>query len=201
MGLSDKILLARKNKGLTQEQLADLSNVTVRTIQRIESGESMPRPYTLQTIAAALDIPFETLRSTGMDHNDKLNAAILATSKEETGKHFLQMLCLSCFSYLVIPFVHFLVPAYLLRKAGEQHPAVIAFARKVIRAQVTWLIVLHSLMFATLAFNLISIAWFRNTQLVSYLWPFFMMYLINAVIITAALLRIKKVNMSTVPQG
>ncbi|MFD1164068.1 helix-turn-helix domain-containing protein [Sphingobacterium daejeonense] len=51
MELSQKIALLRKQKGLTQEQLAERAGVTVRTIQRIESGETIPRAYTLQNLA------------------------------------------------------------------------------------------------------------------------------------------------------
>lgn len=48
----------RIQKGMTQEDLADKTEVTARTIQRIESGEVDPRAYTLQMIAKALDVDF-----------------------------------------------------------------------------------------------------------------------------------------------
>ena len=51
----------RLKKGITQEDLAAKTDISVRTIQRIESGEVDPRAYTLQSIAAALDVDFEVL--------------------------------------------------------------------------------------------------------------------------------------------
>ena len=51
--LGKKISDLRKEKGLTQEELVDLCNINVRTIQRIESGEVTPRSYTLKTILKA----------------------------------------------------------------------------------------------------------------------------------------------------
>jgi len=48
----------RVKKGLTQEELAKKSEVSTRTIQRIENGEVEPRAYTLQMIAKALDFDF-----------------------------------------------------------------------------------------------------------------------------------------------
>lgn len=48
----------RVKKGLTQEELADMTEVSARTIQRIENGEVDPRAYTLQMIAKALDVDF-----------------------------------------------------------------------------------------------------------------------------------------------
>lgn len=51
----------RLKKGITQEDLAARTDISVRTIQRIESGEVDPRAYTLQSIAAALEVDFEVL--------------------------------------------------------------------------------------------------------------------------------------------
>ncbi|QCR23159.1 helix-turn-helix domain-containing protein [Pontibacter sp. SGAir0037] len=53
--LGKKILDLRKAKGLTQEELVEKCNISVRTLQRIESGEVTPRSYTIRIIFAALD--------------------------------------------------------------------------------------------------------------------------------------------------
>jgi transcriptional regulator with XRE-family HTH domain len=53
--LGKKIAELRKAKGLTQEELVEKCNLSVRTLQRIESGEVTPRSYTIKTIFAALD--------------------------------------------------------------------------------------------------------------------------------------------------
>ena len=53
--LGRKITELRKEKGLTQEELVDRCNISVRTLQRIEAGEVTPRSYTVRTILAALD--------------------------------------------------------------------------------------------------------------------------------------------------
>jgi transcriptional regulator with XRE-family HTH domain len=57
--LGKKIADLRKAKGLTQEELVDKCNLNVRTLQRIESGEVVPRTYTIRLIFEALDFPFE----------------------------------------------------------------------------------------------------------------------------------------------
>lgn len=59
--LGKKISDLRKEKGLTQEELVDLCNINVRTIQRIESGEVTPRSYTLKTILKALNYDLEEI--------------------------------------------------------------------------------------------------------------------------------------------
>ena len=195
MELSQKIAIARKKKGLTQEQLADLTNITVRTIQRIESGESTPRAYTLKTIATALEISFEELNTTG-SHDVHHSAG---TSGEANSKHFLEMLCLSCFSYILIPFVHFLVPRHILKKSNEQNPKVVAFARRVIKVQLYWKAALWIIMLLTLAYNIIMAANQQRAYLLNYLWPFFIMYFINALIISVYLRRIRKTDFSLQP--
>jgi len=60
--LGKKITELRKAKGLTQEELVEKCNISVRTIQRIESGDVTPRSYTVKTILAALDFDFNTIR-------------------------------------------------------------------------------------------------------------------------------------------
>lgn len=61
--LGKKISELRKKKGFTQEELVDLCNMNVRTIQRIESGEVTPRSYTLKAILKALDYDLEEIKS------------------------------------------------------------------------------------------------------------------------------------------
>jgi transcriptional regulator with XRE-family HTH domain len=53
--LGKKIAELRKAKGLTQEELVEKCNLSVRTLQRIESGEVTPRSYTVKAIFTALD--------------------------------------------------------------------------------------------------------------------------------------------------
>lgn len=53
----------RNEKGLTQEELVEKCNISVRTIQRIEAGEVTPRNYTIKTILAALDYNLENIKS------------------------------------------------------------------------------------------------------------------------------------------
>ena len=52
--LGNRISELRKAKGLTQEELVERCNISVRTIQRIETGEVNPRSYTVKTILSAL---------------------------------------------------------------------------------------------------------------------------------------------------
>ena len=61
--LGNKISQLRKAKGLTQEELVERCNISVRTIQRIETGDVNPRSYTVKTILSALESNFNELHS------------------------------------------------------------------------------------------------------------------------------------------
>lgn len=56
--LGKKIAESRKEQGLTQEELVERCNISVRTLQRIECGEAKPRIYTLKEIFNALGLDF-----------------------------------------------------------------------------------------------------------------------------------------------
>jgi transcriptional regulator with XRE-family HTH domain len=57
--LGKKIAELRQAKGLTQTELAEMCNLGLRTIQRIESSEVNPRSFTLRVIFASLDYEIE----------------------------------------------------------------------------------------------------------------------------------------------
>lgn len=58
---AERILTIRKSKGFSQELLAEQSGVSLRTIQRVEQGETVPRGHTMQALATALNVPLEAL--------------------------------------------------------------------------------------------------------------------------------------------
>jgi len=53
--LSQRVKELRKKKGLSQEELAKMSGLSLRTIQRVENKEAEPTGDTLKRIATALD--------------------------------------------------------------------------------------------------------------------------------------------------
>lgn len=51
----------RNEKGLTQEQLAEMVSVSPRTISQIENGKNFPHSIILYRIADALKVDYNTL--------------------------------------------------------------------------------------------------------------------------------------------
>lgn len=61
--LGKRLSALRKDKGLTQEELVEKSHVSVRTIQRIEAGEVLPRAITIRILLEALGEQYESFIS------------------------------------------------------------------------------------------------------------------------------------------
>jgi transcriptional regulator with XRE-family HTH domain len=74
----DSLLLIQKlrlQRGWSQEQLAELTGLSVRTIQRVERGQN-PSAESLKAIAAVLDVDFGALREAHM--TPSVNQAVSA---------------------------------------------------------------------------------------------------------------------------
>lgn len=67
MDFGKKLIEVRNSKGLTQDEVAEKCNVTVRTIQRIESGTVKPRAFTIKIISEVLGFDFFETSNTGYD--------------------------------------------------------------------------------------------------------------------------------------
>ncbi|HEX9972185.1 MAG TPA: PspC domain-containing protein [bacterium] len=59
LDIGKKVAELRKQKGFSQDGLAYLCKMNVRSIQRIEAGNVQPRPYTLKVLSEVLDFKFE----------------------------------------------------------------------------------------------------------------------------------------------
>lgn len=63
--IGEKIAELRKRKGMTQDEVAEQANINLRTVQRIENGETEPRGHTLSSICKVLDINIEDILDYG----------------------------------------------------------------------------------------------------------------------------------------
>jgi XRE family transcriptional regulator, regulator of sulfur utilization len=186
MQLGKKIATARKLKGLTQDELAELSQITVRTIQRIEADANTPQSFTLKAIAKALDIEYESLV------NLEPEASTVNPATDDL-RHFMILFNFSCFTYIIIPWVHSLVPMAILKKRMDIPAAAIHYCRTIIRRQVYWVITLHLAMLAVFGYNY-ALASVKGSKegLIAYSWPFLLMYFVNAIVILFQHLQIRK---------
>ena len=110
--LGRKIVELRKAKGMTQEELVEKCNISVRTIQRIETGDVTPRSYTVKTILTALDYELDDVFDSSEQQSKPAAAwwqkALLTDSITEDQNVLLRnmnLACISSIAYFVLGFL------------------------------------------------------------------------------------------------
>jgi transcriptional regulator with XRE-family HTH domain len=78
ISLGDRIREARKNKGLTQKQLADLIGAKHNSVSDWENNKNKPDPNTIKQLMKALDVDANTLLGWDNKENIKSDAKELA---------------------------------------------------------------------------------------------------------------------------
>ncbi|TRZ40971.1 serine hydrolase [Robertkochia solimangrovi] len=126
--IAERLKYQRKIKGYSQEELSHKTNVTVRTIQRIENAEVNPHLNTIKLLAAALDIEVNELLP-------------LENPKEETiKKKWLLLMHATPLLGLFIPLCNVLIPLFLWIHKREDNPIYDRHGAKVINFQITALL-------------------------------------------------------------
>jgi XRE family transcriptional regulator, regulator of sulfur utilization len=104
--LSKRLKHYRRAKNFSQESLADASGISIRTIQRIETGESIGSAYTLDKLANTLEIEISQLipeqTTSNFDHSN--------------AKKKLNVLNLSALSVILVPLSNIVFPLLILSK-------------------------------------------------------------------------------------
>jgi transcriptional regulator with XRE-family HTH domain len=128
MSLGKTISSLRKNKGMSQELLAESTNISLRTIQRIENNATTPRPYTLKTLADALGVPLEQLTA----------LSPMSTDPDESQEAYDKLIVsnFSALAGLIVPLANIIVPLLILR--GSRSAEVKSIGRKIISFQIIW---------------------------------------------------------------
>ncbi|MBF8455769.1 helix-turn-helix domain-containing protein [Kaistella sp. G5-32] len=110
----------REHQNLTQEELAQKSGLSVRTIQRIESGMK-PKGFTLKALAASLEVPENDLLVSAVSEkiNELDEVSIVETaSPVEKGEilnvKLIKIINLSSLPFSWFPIANFLPPILLM---------------------------------------------------------------------------------------
>ncbi|ASK30019.1 DNA-binding protein [Chryseobacterium sp. T16E-39] len=131
-----KLRTLREQKNLTQEELSEKSNISVRTIQRIESGTE-PKGHTLRSLAQALEIQENLLQSkpviTEADHTReeiKINTIDLNYS-------LIKIINLSSLLFIIVPPFNILAPIFLMFILKQRNNIV----KQIISVQMVWTVI------------------------------------------------------------
>jgi transcriptional regulator with XRE-family HTH domain len=128
--LGDKILEIRKRKGLTQEELSDLAKINLRTLQRIEKGETVPRGNTLKMLCSVLEINMEDILDYGKTEDNK----------------YLKYFHLSVLTFIFIPLGNIIIPLILWITKRDKIIGLNEQGADLLNFQILWTLLFSGLM-------------------------------------------------------
>ncbi|OCK53302.1 DNA-binding protein [Chryseobacterium sp. CBo1] len=138
----------REQQNLTQEELAEKSGISARTIQRIEAGTE-PKGYTLKTLAATLGISEKDLLIPEIIiEEDVIEEEIISAENKEASNFTLtKIINISSLPFSWLPIANFLPPILIMLFTKERNPIV----KQIISLQI-FLAVICPIIFMTVVF-------------------------------------------------
>jgi transcriptional regulator with XRE-family HTH domain len=127
----------RESQNLTQEELAEKSGISVRTIQRIEKGKE-PKGYTLRVLAKALlvkekELLFNSSEKGILDYVDETKKIQETVTINYTK---LKLINLSSIPFFIIPPLNIIVPLILMFTMKQKN----SLTKQLISIQILWTI-------------------------------------------------------------
>lgn len=127
--LASKIKALRKRRGFSQEQLAEESTLSLRTVQRIEKGETIPHGDSLRKLTQAL----------GVNPDDILEWAPV----EDKG--YLTVLNLAGLGFVFHPLLGIIIPLVMWIFKKDRIKLVDDSGKQLINYEITFALLLYSL--------------------------------------------------------
>jgi|GEM_PF-958070 len=120
--LAEQIRVRRVQRGYSQEFLAESANINIRTLQRIEAGQTEPRGHTLIALAQALGVAMDDL----MDFTKTENSNIL------------HAINLSALAYWAFPLGNIILPLILWIINKDKVRGANQFGKRQVLIQAGW---------------------------------------------------------------
>lgn len=132
-----KLKKLRELQNLTQEELSEKSGISVRTIQRVETGKD-PKGYTLRTLAKVLEVEESQLQT---QEAKEENTKITEETKEDKealliNYSTLKLINLSSIPFVIIPPLNIIVPLVLMLTMKQKN----TLTKALISIQILWTI-------------------------------------------------------------
>jgi len=122
----NKVRKIRETLGYTQADLSEQTNLSIRTIQRVESGQSIPKGHTLKVLAEVLGVDKKELQQqveeTGFSAEENLR---------------IKFINLASLCFLGIPFGNLLIPFFIWSRKKDR-PAVEEIIKRILNFQIIW---------------------------------------------------------------
>jgi len=170
--LAQRVKRLRIQKGMSQEFLAEESGLSLRTIQRIENGESNPTGESLKRIASALNVTPDDI----MDWSIKED------------KKYLTFLNLSALTFLFFPLLGILIPFILWTSKKDKIKNINRLGRALINFEITWTMLLFFI--PAVLFILSQTGLLQNISMSTFFVVIGLLYLFNLISILMNTIRI-----------
>lgn len=131
-----KLKAIREFQNLTQEELSEKSGISVRTIQRIETGKD-PKGYTLRVLAKALAVKESELRTQEIEEESGKSTQKQAEDAVLINYSFLKLINLSSILFIVLPPLNIIVPFVLAKMMKQKN----TLTKQLISVQILWTII------------------------------------------------------------
>lgn len=122
LNLAERVKELRNRKGWSQEVLAEESGLSLRTIQRIENNETVPRGDTLKRLALALD--------TSPDE--------IIDWKIQEDQNYLTLLSISALGFLFFPLLGIIIPLAMWISKKDKLKNVNELGKSILNFQISW---------------------------------------------------------------
>lgn len=216
--LAATLIANRKRRGLSQEELAEAAGLSLRTVQRLEKGESLPRGFTLQALAAALELPVEALTSIAAaaaplpalptavpepilpkptPSAPMLPAAVVP---DDGTPAYVALMYLSAFSYILLPGANIVLPL-LLRYRKRQVPEIQEAGSRLLNFELVWTLVTYGGYGLLLATQIILIMYFHIVVVLAPLVFLFSLNLLHAPLLLLGAWRARQGRYTGYPVG
>jgi XRE family transcriptional regulator, regulator of sulfur utilization len=196
--LAQTIVQHRKRQGLSQEELAERAKVSLRTIQRLETGQNAPRGYTLQALAEALAIPLSELTNNEPTIIETSSNPIYNEISNDKIDSYVALMYLSALSFLAIPGANLVLPL-IMRYYKREIPSVYEAGSRLLNFELVWSVVTYGgyllLLFVQTSLLLNEIAFLIWTPFM-YLWS---LAGLHVVLLLIAAWRARKGRYETLP--
>lgn len=140
--IGNKIKQKRKQKGLSQEELAESAKINLRTIQRIENNENEPRGNTLNLICEVLELKSEDL----FKH------------QKYEDKTYLTIFHLAVLTFVGIPLGNVIIPLVMWINKKDSIIGFKKIGANTLNYQITWSIVTFILWIILAIFKLMHLS-------------------------------------------
>lgn len=169
--LAKRVKELRRRNGISQELLAENSGLSLRTVQRIENGETQPTGDSIKRLSSALNVT----------PNELIDWQIIEDN------NVLLLLNLSQLGFIAFPLLGILIPLIIWTSKKDKIKDVDQVGKSILNFQISWTLLLFFI--AIGIFIIAKLELSLNISFASILLAISTMYLVNFIVVIFNTLR------------